>query len=391
METGDGLLVRFLPVAPIPIDAFIGLCLAARVRGNGIMEISARGSFQVRGLTPRSAPLFAAEIAELDIAVSEGVPVIADPLPDDLAALVDAGSLAAALRKAIAERNLKLAPKVSIIIDGGGRLDLDQLPADIRLRAVSTPDGAKLQLALAGDSQSATRLGTFNPDEAVEAVLALLARIAARGPEARASDLLVAQQAKSVAPKSQRVDVIGSHPIKGGGVAIGFGLALGQTHADSLAELARVAKSHGGAWARPAPGRALLLGPFDQANAVSITRAAETLGFVADARDPRRRIAACPGAPLCAHGFIQARVLAAEIAREVPLPAGNGIALHVSGCAKGCAHPEPAPLTVVGTEKGCGIVPNGTARDLPERTLQADALIAELRRTRAKRREAVHA
>ena len=29
--------------------------------------------------------------------------------------------------------------------------------------------------------------------------------------------------------------------------------------------------------------------------------------------------------------------------------------IHVSGCAKGCAHPAPAPLTVVGTERGCGI------------------------------------
>ena len=30
--------------------------------------------------------------------------------------------------------------------------------------------------------------------------------------------------------------------------------------------------------------------------------------------------------------------------------------IHISGCAKGCAHPGAAALTVVGTERGCGIV-----------------------------------
>ena len=56
METGDGLLVRFLPTAPVPVDALIGLCDAARAHGNGVIEITARGSVQVRGLSPRSAP-----------------------------------------------------------------------------------------------------------------------------------------------------------------------------------------------------------------------------------------------------------------------------------------------------------------------------------------------
>ena len=52
METGDGLLARLLPNGPMPLDAFIGLCEAARVHGNGIIEVSARGSLQIRGLTP---------------------------------------------------------------------------------------------------------------------------------------------------------------------------------------------------------------------------------------------------------------------------------------------------------------------------------------------------
>ena len=40
METGDGLLARMVPVAPIGIDAFAALCAAAQTYGNGLMEVS---------------------------------------------------------------------------------------------------------------------------------------------------------------------------------------------------------------------------------------------------------------------------------------------------------------------------------------------------------------
>lgn len=67
MQTGDGLLARLVTAGPIPIDAFAAFCAAAQKHGNGILEISARGNLQVRGLTPDSAPLFASAVAELDI------------------------------------------------------------------------------------------------------------------------------------------------------------------------------------------------------------------------------------------------------------------------------------------------------------------------------------
>src|SRR5262249_14391107 len=72
----DGLLARLRRTTRIPLDAVVGFCDAARRHGNGTIEISARGSLQVRGLTPRSAPSFASALAELGIAAHEGVPVI---------------------------------------------------------------------------------------------------------------------------------------------------------------------------------------------------------------------------------------------------------------------------------------------------------------------------
>ena len=71
--------------------------------------------------------------------------------------------------------------------------------------------------------------------------------------------------------------------------------------------------------------------------------------------------------------------------------AGEGLAVHVSGCAKGCAHPTPAPLTIVGTEQGCGIVANDTARATPSSYLDPSELVTALDDTPSKMREAVNA
>jgi len=80
MPTGDGLLVRLSPAGTIALDALAGLCTEAHSHGNGIVEVTARGSIQVRGLTAASAPAFARAIGMLGIDGNGHVPVIADPL-----------------------------------------------------------------------------------------------------------------------------------------------------------------------------------------------------------------------------------------------------------------------------------------------------------------------
>ena len=71
-------------------------------------------------------------------------------------------------------------------------------------------------------------------------------------------------------------------------------------------------------------------------------------------------------------------------------PSRDGAAIHISGCAKGCAHPAPAALTVVGTERGCGIVRHGSARATPRYHVDAADLVAEVVRIAAETHEAVH-
>src|SRR5580704_2214451 len=138
MPTGDGLLVRLRPLGTIPLAAFADLCAAARTDGNGVIEITSRGSIQIRGLTAATAAPFAAAIGALGIAAEDGIPIHCNPLAGiDAAELLDAGALAADLRRALAQRSMaaELSPKVSVAIDGGGALNLAGLAADIRLGA----------------------------------------------------------------------------------------------------------------------------------------------------------------------------------------------------------------------------------------------------------------
>jgi len=400
MQTGDGLLARIATAGPVALDQFALLCKAAREHGNGVMEISARGSLQVRGLTPVSAPLFASSVAALDIALCDAVPVIASPLPGDPAALIDADALAARLRSAIVGRNLALAPKVSVIVDGGGALHLDSLAGDIRARAVATAAGPMLNIALAGDAASATQFGLVAPGDGADVATELLAMIAAVGPEARAADLLRAKGIGNIRatlrarvdpqahlPDRKAAEPIGLHRLKDGTHALGLALAFGHAQANALIALAEIARANGAQWARPAPDRVLLLGALSKPSAVAVRHEAEQLDFIVDARDPRRRIVACPGAPSCASGLIAARAVAAKLAGNLPaaLPL-----VHISGCAKACAHPGPAPLTIVGTTEGCGVVRNGTARGVPETHVAPHDLPAMLVRLTTTR-EAAHA
>jgi precorrin-3B synthase len=395
MPTGDGLLVRLMPAEPIPLENFIAVCAAARQCGNGTLEVTARGSLQVRGLTPSSAPQFASAVAALDISAIEGVPVIADPLPDD-AAVIDAANLAAAVRGAIADARLALAAKVSVVIDSGSHLHLDALAADVRLRA----NGQRLHVALGGDAASATTLGSITPEMAAAAVVRLLGVIAQHGPTARAVDVLCEDgiaafrtavdsyisAAPDLRPRPPAA-AIGRHPRRNGSVALGVALAFGHAHADALCGLARIAGTLGVRSIRPAPGRALLLISAAPDDATALATAADDLGFVARVDDPRRSIVACPGKPACASGLIAARALAAEVAPHLPARSGT---IHISGCAKGCAHPAAAALTVVGTERGCGIVRDGSARAAPHRYAAPADVVAEIVRIAITSSEAAH-
>jgi precorrin-3B synthase len=401
MATGDGLLVRLLPIGTIALDAFATLCAAAQQHGNGIIEVTSRGSIQIRGLSATSAPRFAAAVTALGIAAEDGIPVLINPLAGlDAEDIIDAGALAADLRIALAQNSLaqRLAAKISVAIDGGGALDLDRLAADVRLRAEVSQNGIVVRIGVGGDHGIASDLGAVSPSDGIAAVIRLLEVLAQHGCRARARDVLAAEGIAvfrfavedllvvSVPPRlrgNERQEPIGLHRLRDGTFAYGVDLAFG--HADAMAlqrltDAAKVAEARG---MRAAPGRALMIVGLTRQTAVSLAAAAEALGFIVHADDPRRHVVACAGAPICASADIAARGLAPQIAVAAAPHLDGTFKIHISGCAKGCAHPAPAALTVVGTSSGCALVANGSTGDAPFKivgTNELQAAVAEIAR-----------
>jgi len=394
MATGDGLLVRLTPTgATMSCEAFAALCTAARNCGNGVIEITSRGSIQIRGLTEASVKSFAAAVAGIDLAFGEGPPVLSDPLaglaPEES---VDASAIAADLRRAIAAASFAadIGPKVSVAIDGGGTLHLDAVAADVRMRAQARD--ACLHVAVGGDAETATPIGTVAAEHAVEAAMRMLRVIAAGGPAARARDIVATNGAAAFRrviadilvdlpppPLRPAADPLGTHALRDGRLAIGLGLAFGHAHATTLEEVTRAAVESGATGYRTAPGRALLVVGVTEDGAGHLANIAQRLGFIVRADDPRRQVVACAGAPICASAEIPTRALAPSLAK-VAVAGADTPMVHLSGCAKGCACPRSAPLTVVGIEGRCGVVVNGSARDEPLVMLMPEALPGSLSR-----------
>ena len=63
--------------------------------------------------------------------------------------------------------------------------------------------------------------------------------------------------------------------------------------------------------------------------------------------------------------WVQASVRTRDLARDLAPHLPPGRRLHVSGCAKGCAHPEPAEVTLVGRDGAFDLVRDGAPWDEP--------------------------
>lgn len=413
MRTGDGLLVRLRPAGALPLGVCKELCAAARRFGNGIIEITARGSIQVRGLTAASAPHFAAAVAALDIAAADGVPVLTGPLAGIAGAeIVDVRDIVADLRRELARRTLaaRVSPKVSVAIDGGGALNLDAVSADIRLRGLGNNGDAVLQVAVAGDAAHAAVVGCIAVRDGADAAIRLLEVLAQRGRSVRARDILAAEgvapfrsalahlplvEAASSAAGCSAADVmsdvmsdvmgnitgdvIGAHRLRDGSLAYGVGLAFGHADASLLEGLIDIAGKAQAGGLIAAPGRALIAVGVPADGADGFAADAERLSFITRSDDPRRHVIACAGAPFCASAHIAARTTAPAIAAALA-PLDHVLTIHVSGCAKACAHPGTAALTIVGTPAGCALIANGVARDTPFAVVSEDEMTAAIAR-----------
>lgn len=364
MRTGDGLLARLRVVGGrLTPGQLTKVAEIAGQFGNGQIEITARGNLQVRGLGDATAADFARAVDGV-VGIERGLVIECPPLAgDDPAGLTDPRPLALTLKRQVDERllNEKLGPKVTVVIDGGETIGLGALGADIRLEAI---DAAHWQLSVGSHA-----IGSVRGDHAVNAMVTVLELIAARGVSARGRDL-APEEVQAVVSEclGDRVmttraagQSIGRLTTRSGS-AFGIGLPFGASDWQALVALARAGTAHGVDEFRLAPHHALLAlgGDLD-----AWAEDAKALGFVTAPDDARRSISACIGTDGCASGQIAARRVAAELAQRHGALLDGSISLHISGCSKGCAHPRPATLAIVGGADDCALVSNGRAGDTP--------------------------
>lgn len=374
METGDGWLVR-LRLSGGAVTSGQGRAIAslALTFGNGLIDLTQRGNLQLRGVNETSFPGLIASLHELDLLnpqAEEIRTVIAPPLAGlDPSAKANGQALAGRLEASLAaEPELSGLPdKFCFLVDEGGRLGLDAITADIRL--IAGDNG--VIVAIASSRDTFTPIITADAPQAVDAVIALAQAFLKRGKPAaakRMSELVrtigtagIARAAGlpfdadiALPPRcvTHAHDVIGLHE-----GFIGVAGPFGRLTAEQMQRLADLAPNG----LRLTPWRCILVPDAKQ----DILAVLEHAGLIVSSGDARLMIVACPGRPACGAAQIDTRSVANALAPIAQQWGTKGIALHISGCHKGCAHAAPAPLTLVGRDGKIDLILNGRADGRP--------------------------
>lgn len=409
MLTGDGMLVRLrLTGGILDLATARAIAACASLFGNGQIDLSSRANLQLRGVSEATLPGLTAELDRLKLldasAEAETVRnVTTSPLAGlDPAAVLDIRPLAMALEARLTGDTAlhRLPGKFGFLIDDGGALPLNGVSADIRLTAIATSQGPRFLIALGGAELSP--IATCTPAELVDRAARLAhAFIDLRRPipARRMRDLVRSVGVAAIAdaagvamhdapaPADRHVaisHVIGRHDISGLAY-LGVALPFGRMDSAALEHLATVASRHGATELRLTPWRVILVVGLSADAADAMLTGLHDKGFILAADDARLHVAACPGAPSCNSGTTPVQPDATRFSRLFSDLAPSETVLHVSGCAKGCAHASSAPFTLVGNAGLYDLIENGTAADTPVAVhLSSDEVEAELsRRLRA--------
>ncbi|MGO7180980.1 precorrin-3B synthase [Rhizobium brockwellii] len=375
MRTGDGLLVRLRPAGgALTLSQFASLARSAAAHGNGILEITARGNLQIRGLRAETVGQLAADIDAAGITVPEGPAIETSPLhgidPDEIS---DPAAMETALRDTLHDllASPRLAPKLSLVVDGGGSFGLSALTADIRVVAQF---GADWRVAINGDGDTAMPVAIGPAEAAISAVGEILSLLATLGEGRRTRDIdpallrprFPAMDGIQVIPsRAAGMSLAGSHRLADGKTILGVRPDFGQMRASDLVALLDLAKARGAAAIRLSPGRGFFLIGLSADTVPAMQVAAARHGFSTQPGENSEHIAACAGAGACGSAFYETRTLARRLIAAAPALFDGSLTLHLSGCAKGCAHARPA-LTLTGSAEGYGLILNGLAADLPD-------------------------
>jgi precorrin-3B synthase len=369
MQAKDGLLVRLRISGGVVSAATLRwLAQAGRVYGNGLFDLSARANLQMRGVRGESLPLLSEALEILGL-VDEGAAAeaVRNILVSPLAGLDGqdgVSSAAKALESALAvNKDLHALPgKFGFLIDDGSGLSLGLVLADVRFDW--TGGKQPFAIGIGGHANEAIFLELCGAND-IPDIAARLARAFLRlssqmaEPPRRMRGLIESCGAGAIARLAglrpgppQKSGTIEEHCAVGllrfdEIYCFGVGAAFGCLDANMLDAAACAAEIFGTGEIRLTPWRALIV-PFVQAEEADSIRAYFTAhNFIVDRGDARLAIAACGGGSTCAHGTADTRSDALALMPFARSLCKTGVALHVSGCAKGCARRAATPFTLI--------------------------------------------
>lgn len=347
MMSGDGLVVRVRPFrAALSPDQGLALCDLARRFGNGTLDLTSRANLQIRGVADADFPallegLGAIGLLDPDPAMEHRRNILMAPdwLPGGLT-----DRLHAALLDALPTLP-DLPGKMGYAIDTGAGARLLGSSADFRFELDGT---GRLMLRADG----AARGRPIDESDAMAALSEMVVWfIETGGPKVgrmrrHLRETPLPQDWQIATPRRP------APPLSPGLTQDGLilGAAFGSLAADDLEPALHMP---GLTEMRLMPGRLFWLRGV---------QAHEMPGFIATPDSTLLAAHACPGAPLCPQATVETRALARDLAGRV-----RG-SLHVSGCAKGCALPRRADITLTGRNGCFDLVRNGTAGDVPTAT-----------------------
>ncbi|CAJ0858433.1 precorrin-3B synthase [freshwater sediment metagenome] len=391
MQSNDGLLIRAKVIGSrVSSEQLAALAAIAEDCGNGLVDLSQRAQLQLRGVSEATlsgalARLDAAGLLPRNANAERVTNIVAAPLAGlDRTASFDANSLAKELAQALqADVLLRALPaKFLFVIDDGGALSLQDVEADIRIEA----EGGGVAIGIAGAEEHVAASVNEAVAVALELARAFVAMRAGEFEQRRMRSLVAAIGAEAVFSKAgltatpnvrskvTPAGFLGARDANGLFYA-GVAAPSGRWQARALRRLAALADEHGLGELRLTPWRAFLLPSATLAAARKIAAAAGALDLIVSQDDPRLAVVACPGAPECPQAQGETRIHLARLAPLAQKLAGaDGVGLHISGCAKGCARPRGSTVTLVLNNGHFDLVDRGRASDTPHlRGLTIDA------------------
>lgn len=376
MPTGDGLLARVHPpLGRLTLVQARAVAEAARRFGNGHIDVTARANLQVRGVTEGTmAPLAARLTAEGlgDIRADGGPQRLTLTAPT---AGADTLALAAAV-EATGQAIPSLPAKTLVAVEDESPFGLADIEADARLRILG-PDRVAWALAR---PDGPIWFGPVPAEKALDRVVAALENLARSGAR-RMRDVADRAIAETPTPPLPLLPAAapGLHALGPDGFALALDAAFGRCTADGLDRLAARADAIGVPVLLVSPSRGFVLVGRDAAALREVQADLTGPGFIGEVDDPRSAVAACPGAPACASGTTPTLADADRLAEALRPFTRGGLLAHLSGCAKGCAHPAEAPLTLVGRDGLYDVVLHGRPDALPASRLTFEAALDRVR------------